>query len=246
MRPLLPLLLLGLPATAAAGQVASAGAYNGEYDLWCEGASLTLDLGVAAALGTAGGSWGDHATLELACETPPEEIEAFGDELAAGCAGAGLPAASCGQVADDLVAALMPFATLGETVLPTGMNVRVATGNWFSQLTGVYSATVRHTWADGRAQTLGYLLDNNAGWGEGHLWTFGAALNGAGAQGNAGCMVTTVAAIDAQVRRVEGYDLTAAFGVNQSLTCLAGDAGGAVLATVGISFSADLAGAKVP
>ena len=61
-----------------------------------------------------------------------------------------------------------------------------------------------------------------------------------------GCIDTLVGSIDGRIDRYASKPtVTAAFGVNRSLTCAGGTDGYVLGTTVGVSFSGTMVGAKV-
>lgn len=240
-------LLLLVPAVALAAQYRPAANYRGDYALQCDSATLSLDLGLAYGTTTgANGNWGDVFDLDLPCEVPVSDIADFAQDIEDTCTGANLPSDVCVDAADQVYTALLPFASVGTDVLPTGLTLYVDTANWFSRWTGLYSTYGAHTFADGRVAGWNYALDNNAGYNEGKINALGIGVGPAAGADGAGCTVAGVATVQGRINPLAGYDLTATFGMNQSLICAIANEAGGVVATLGVTFHGWMTGQKVP
>lgn len=227
---------------AFGGQSRSAQEFAGTYDLTCQTASLWLHVGLSGGTATGSGSWSDDLEVPLDCDgfTPEEEV-AFAEALAASCAGTGLPALGCLDVAEDIAASISAFNDDAVALLPSSVKMNVGSYGWFwSGLYGLYPMTGYHHFSSGtRAWT--YLLDNNDGYARGHFAAAGIAVNDAGAAERLACADIGVAAIDGYIR---SGALDARVAVDRSLTCLASDGIAWIGGNVGIAYDAHLTGIK--
>lgn len=239
MRCLVPFVLLCASAPAVAAQGAPVTEFDGGYDLWCDAASLGLNLGLTVTVAGVSESWGWSSSGAVPCAIPVRSMVAWARGLSRDCAAQGLPVAVCDDFARGVFDTVRPFASIGEDVLPAEV-VLTTIPSAFSDLIGVYDTQGVHAWADGRQEIWHYWLDNNIGF-EGHFVSFGLAAAPASSADGA-CLGTSVAAIDGWIDRTAGFSLTADYGVNTSLTCGAASTAGGWVGTIGLTFAATMGG----
>lgn len=236
--------MMWMLATAFATQSVPADEFGGTWDLWCESAAVTIDIGVGATLAGASSDWSHQWTLDLACSTPRATLRRIARDTFVGCTRLGLPRASCRDTALEVTRQLEPLHSLGTTWMPVQADLIVGeTTNPWTAITGIYPVYGTHTWLDGHSVNWDYLLDANDGPTWGHLASFGIGLGPGSGQNGAGCTTLGSAAIDAWLDPVAG-DLTATWAQDQRVLCAAvASDGSAVALTVGVRADGEMGGA---
>ncbi len=239
-------LLFSLMAPALAGQSHAASGYTGSYDLTCEEASLSLHLDLAWSVAGSTGTAGDAINVDLDCDGIDEtEWQTLHDDVQDACDAAWPVEEDCdalGTAAADAVAAFND-GTL--EFVPESVDFTVyGTGNFWYRLFGVYPLRGTHHFPSGSSSSWWYLLNNNDGGSLGDFATFAMVLNGSASGSNWACADLSLGAISGDIDPNADYDLAAAFGVDRSAVCGAGDGVDAVVAVLGLTFDGDVSGVR--
>ncbi|MCK6528845.1 hypothetical protein L6R50_15210 [Myxococcota bacterium] len=238
-------LLAATPASAT--QTYPVRQFNGTYDLEWE--EVWIDLHLAAA--APGASWAADVPVLLDVDgIDASEEEAIWHEVHDPCAdalGEDLGAAFCAPLADAVAEALVTTNDALLAVLPVSVRMSVSYAdamNWLYRALGVYPATGAHFTADGPPFAAGYALDNNDGASNGHFFTGGFVLNGAGAVEALACLDSSWIGIDGRIDRTARFAMGGSFTSGRDLTCAGGAPGYEIVADIGLAMGGDFTGQR--
>jgi hypothetical protein len=230
---------------ANATQSVPAADFGGTWDLWCESAAVSLDIGLTVGGGAAQQSASTTWSADLPCAASRRDLRDISHDVAVTCLGAGIARRDCRELGQALNRQLQPLRTLGTTLMPIEATLSVGeTQNPFAQILGVYPVYGTHTWLNGYSANWDYLLDANDGPTWGHLASFGIAAGPGAAADALACTALNSAAVDAWLDPVSN-DLQATWAQDQRLVCAGAGSSGAWLAlTIGVQVDGEMGGSQ--
>jgi hypothetical protein len=219
---------------ASATQTQPVQELEGSWDLACNDASITVQIGLVALLGGAPIALDEDLVIDVTCGLDGPDVVGMARDLYATCRGTGIPHGPCRDLTRDVKDAVL---AVSDAVSPIGLALDVQEWDALGQWTGLYPGTAVATFADGREDRWPVLVDNNTA--SRGMWAgFGIGVL-ADETGNLGCVAVGVATASGRVDPVAD---SATLGVDAgaSLICAADLGGGDVLAgDVAIAVNVD-------
>lgn len=138
-------------------------------------------------------------------------------------------------------------STIDNTIALVPQQIATAVTNpddWFAKLTQIFNVRVRHVFGGGAIRYGNYLLSDRNDGSNGDLMSISLAVDGVATAGTAGCIATTLGLVEGNIDRNAGFSLAAKVSLDKSLTCGFAYNGDWLAGIIGLTFHADMSGAR--
>jgi hypothetical protein len=237
-------LFLALVPLAAIPSAASAAPadFNGTYNLTCQSGSYRLHFDLWGSLNDQSVSYHPaDLVVPVPCEGDDPAIAGILADVEQACL-----AANLGNMCDDIVDAVASAIENTSALVPTRVTTAVTNAdNWFAKLTKIFMMDVGHEFDDGTIRNGTYLISDRNDSSNGDFLSLSLAVNGASSNGIAGCVATTLGAVNGTIARNAGFALTAGLDLDKSLSCGFAYNGDWLAGVIGLTFHAGISGVRV-